>query len=263
MSTHSPVALHYTEQGKGQPLLILHGLYGSGANWGRYAKSLAGDYRVIVPDLRNHGRSPHDPDMSYPAMAADLRALLDREGIDQAIVLGHSMGGKAAMTLALENPARVTALIAADIAPVPYTGHEHRDLIAALQDVPLDAVDSRADADAHLREAIPTEMVRQFLLTNLQRQNGGYQWRIPLQILSDQRRLIEGFPDFDAVYQGPSLFVHGENSDYVTDEALTPIRERFPQASVEAIPNAGHWLHVEQPEAFSSCLNGFLKKTAG
>lgn len=259
MNHHEALELHYTVQGEGPPLLILHGLYGSGSNWARHAGRLAERYRVLLPDLRNHGRSPHHPDMSYPAMAGDLRRLLDREGLETALVLGHSMGGKVAMTLALTSPERVAALVAADIAPVDYGNHGHAELIAALRALPLAELESRQAADRALAAAVPSAMVRQFLLTNLQRRDGGFQWRIPLTILADQLPLIEGFPSLAARYPGPTLFLHGADSDYVSAAHEPTIRGLFPAARLEALPAAGHWLHVERPEAFAERLEAFLE----
>ena len=250
--------LHYSSLGEGEPLLVLHGLYGSGNNWNSQAKALAERYRVILPDLRNHGRSPQHPDMSYPAMAADLERLLDTLELDSALVLGHSMGGKAAMLLALTRPERVRTLIAADIAPVAYR-HDHREIIDSLLSLDLFRVASRAAADQALAADIRSPMVRQFLLTNLVREGDRYAWRIPLGVLSDQLPLIEGFPPVEGVYQGPALFVHGAASDYVSTESVPVIRRHFPKAEIVPIADAGHWLHVEQPQAFAKALEAFLK----
>ena len=257
-SDSAALDLHYSSQGEGPPLLILHGLYGSAANWGRHAAWLAERHRVLLPDLRNHGRSPHAPRMDYPAMAADLLRLLDREAIEQAAVLGHSMGGKVAMALALGHPQRVKSLVVADIAPVSYDSHGHRRLIEALQALPLAQLSSRQAADAALAAAIPNAMVRRFLLTNLQRGPAGYGWRIPLAILAEQLPVIETFPRIDGSYAGPALFLHGADSDYVRPEHEPKIHRLFPQARIEALPDAGHWLHVEQPEAFAARLRRFL-----
>jgi len=259
------VELNYSIQGEGPPLLILHGLYGSGSNWGSHAKWLAEHFRVILPDLRNHGRSPHHPDMSYPAQAADLLALLDRLDIDQALVLGHSMGGKAAMTLALRHPRRVRALVAADIAPVSYRDqdHGHDCIIQALRALPVADVCSRDEADRLLAEAIPEKMVRQFLLTNLQRVGDRYAWRIPLDILADQLPAIQDFPALEGSYQGPALFVHGADSDYVTEANIPRIRALFPAARIAAVAGAGHWLHVQQPAGFAAQVRTFLEQIPG
>lgn len=256
------VELHYTSLGEGPPLVILHGLYGAGTNWNSHAKWLSERFRVILVDLRNHGRSPHHPDMSYPAQAADVLALLDRLDIDQALLLGHSMGGKAAMVLALQHPQRVRALIAADIAPVSYRDrdHGHARIIDALRRLPLDRVGSREEADRLLSADIAAASVRQFLLTNLQRQGGGYVWRIPLDILADQLPLIQDFPPLEGRFPGPALFIHGAESDYLTEAEIPAVRARFPAAHIVAVAGAGHWLHVERPAEFSAQLRAFLEQ---
>jgi len=256
-----PVPLHFRTLGDpgAPPLIMLHGLFGSGNNWNRHARQLANRYRVILPDLRNHGQSPHDETMSYPAMAADLESLILRQGMEGAFILGHSMGGKVAMTLALAKPPRVSALIVADIAPIAYR-HENRGLIDAMRCLPLGDVRSRSDADRLLSSAIPTLQVRQFLLTNLERDAQGYRWRIPLDILAKRVTDLEGWPALDDrdVYDSPALFVFGGESDYVDQQAVPIIRRHFPESRLTEIPDAAHWLHVDQPERFGAAVDDFL-----
>lgn len=252
------VHLACTATGSGPPLVLLHGLYGSGTNWRRHARELADRYRVLLPDLRSHGRSPAAADMDYRCLAADLDALLAREGIERAAVVGHSMGGKAAMALALTRPRRVAALVVVDIAPVAYR-HDHDTIIAALQRLDLSRLTRREDADAALAADIPEAMVRQFLLTNLQRRDGGWAWRIPLDILADQRKVIEGWPELAGSWPGPAAFIHGGASDYVDAEGESAIRRYFPAARVEALPGIGHWVHAEAPEDFARRLQAFLE----
>ncbi len=252
--------LNKTERGDGPPLLILHGLYGSSANWSRHARWLAERYRVILPDLRNHGRSPHHPRMDYPAMAADLIQLLDDCDCPQAVVMGHSMGGKAAMAMALAHPERVRALVVADIAPVNYgtADHGHDDILDAMAGVDFGRVAGREDVDAALARVVTTPMVRQFLLTNLQREGDGWGWRLPVATLQQALPLLMDFPAYDDQYRGPSLFIHGQRSDYVQAEQAPAIRRLFPQAEITGVPGAGHWLHVEQPERFAEALGDWL-----
>lgn len=252
--------LHYSRQGEGPALIILHGLFGSGTNWNSQARQLARQFDVILPDLRNHGRSFHAPDMSYSVMANDVRLLMDELQLDDALVLGHSMGGKTAMVLALESPERVAALMVADIAPVSYHGPGNMPLIEALQRLDLGSLGSRSDADAALAAAIPERMIRQFLLTNLQYAETDYSWRIPLDILADRLPELEAFPQIDASYQRPALFVYGAESDYVTPEAHASIRRYFPSAELHAIPKAGHWLHAQQPQLFAETIQQFLSR---
>jgi len=254
------VNLHFTELGAGPPMVILHGLYGSGANWGQHARRLAADYRVLLPDLRNHGRSPHAEPMTYPAMAQDVLALLDAQGIERTVLIGHSMGGKAAMALALSAPERVRALVVADIAPVDYgPSDEHEGIIAAMRAVPLAECRTRQEVDAALVDGgIDTLMVRQFLLTNLVREGDAFHWRIPLATLAAALPALGDFPEPDGLYIGPTLFVHGGRSDYVRPEYEPSILQWFPQAQIETIDSAGHWLHVEKPDAFAAVLDDFL-----
>ncbi len=253
------VALHFQEQGEGEPLLILHGLFGSGSNWRRIAKALADHHRVLLVDLRNHGQSPHHRVMDYPAMAADVSALMEQLGLEQANLLGHSMGGKVAMWLALEAPHRVQRLVVADMAPVPYPDDgEHRALINALLELDLGALDSRADATRQLAQAIPSLGIRQFLLTNLEQRDGQWRWRIPLQRLREELDTIRGFPEPHGQYPGPSLFIHGGRSSYVTEESHPLITRLFPGATFSTLPDCGHWLHAEDPDTFSARVKEFL-----
>ncbi len=260
MSAAGPLELHVDIAGDGPPLVILHGLYGSATNWKRHATWLRERWRVLLPDLRNHGRSPHAAEMDYPALAGDVRRLLDDHGIEQAVLLGHSMGGKAAMTLALQEPERVRGLIAADIAPVIYQGGDHEAIIAAMQAVDLTATGSRRDAEPTLAGAVESAAIRQFLLTNLSKAADGWRWRLPLGTLRAALPALQSFPELPGRYEGPALFVHGARSDYVTEPAAATIREHFPQAEIRAITEAGHFLHVEQPNPFADTVAGFLRR---
>lgn len=257
------VPLHYTERAPGEPdapsLLLLHGLYGSSGNLNRFVRRFGERARTVAPDLRNHGRSPHHETMTYPAMAGDVLALMDQLGIERATVLGHSMGGKAAMVLALTHPDRVEALIAADIVPVAYD-HGHATVISAMQQVDPAACTSRSEVDQALAQWIDDAGVRQFLLTNLRPADdgNGYAWRIPLHILSRSVQTIEGFPEIEGIYNGPVHFLYGARSDYVIPEQhRAQSVARFPHGRFEAVPDAGHWLHAEQPEAFANAVEAF------
>ncbi|MDN5848141.1 MAG: alpha/beta fold hydrolase [Nitrococcus sp.] len=259
MPASNRLRLHWQASGHGPPLLFLHGLFGSASNWRRHARDLAERYRVLLPDLRNHGRSPHASSMDYRAIAGDVIGLLDAEGLDRVALVGHSMGGKVAMALALTRSERVAALVVADIAPIAYGPHLH-DYVAAMCRLNLATIDSRAEADQALASAVADTMVRQFLLTNLERHPQGYRWRIPLDILAHQMPLIEGFPELAASFSGPTLFVHGGHSDYVTEQHHGIMRELFPEAEIASIAEAGHWLHVEAAQRFTELLAGFLAR---
>ncbi|MCC5811650.1 MAG: alpha/beta fold hydrolase [Ectothiorhodospiraceae bacterium] len=253
------VPLHYREQGEGAPLIVLHGLYGSGNNWKRIATTLENDHRLYLVDLRNHGQSPHHPEVGYTAMAADLLALMEELELEQADVLGHSMGGKVAMTLALQHPERIRRLVVADVSPVTYPNSgEHERLLGALQRMNLQQLGSRRGADHDLESEIPSAGIRQFLLTNLEKRDGAWQWRIPLDILSRGLETIRGFPDLPGSFAGPALFLYGENSDYVRPADHDVIRKRFPEVRFQCMAGCGHWLHAEDPEAFVAAVSAFL-----
>ncbi len=264
---NSSIKLHYREFGTdngGTPLLLLHGLLGSLVNWQTIARRLAQRHRVVVvPDLRNHGRSPHHPDVSYPAMAGDVEALLDDLGIPSAIPVGHSMGGKVAMWLALTRPERVARLVVADIAPVCYEGRLG-ELMDAMLALPLDRIQRRAEADTLLAERVPNPAVRAYLLQNLVRTESGWQWRTNLRALREGLDRISDFPEPPpgARYQGPTLFIHGTRSDYVKPEYLPRMKQLFPNLELVAL-EAGHWVYAEQPDAFLQAVETFLSAPAG
>lgn len=242
------------------PLALLHGLFGSGTNWRGVARRLCRDRRVLVMDMRNHGRSFHDEDMTYPAMARDILDTLDAEGIDCAHLLGHSMGGKAAMVAALAAPGRVERLIVVDIAPVIYT-HSHMPLIEAMRKLDVDGLGSRAEADELLSAAVEDRMLRQFLLQSLEKAGNGYRWRLNLDALKHGMEDLVGFPDLNGrSFDGPALFLRGADSDYVQPEQRPGIERYFPNAEYAVIENAGHWVHAEQPGALIGRVEGFLAR---
>ena len=253
--------LAYRELGNPQrpPLLLVHGLFGSSANWMGVVKRLQDDYRLILPDMRNHGRSPHHPDMDFLSMAADLAALLDRLEIESARLVGHSMGGKAAMWLALTRPERVERLVAGDIAPVSYH-NRFKVIFQALCEMPLDELDGRETADRLLSRRVPERLIRQYLLQNLVKQRDGWQWRCNLPVLESSIDTLTGFPDPQGLsYAGEVLFLYGERSDYVLPEYRDRMLHLFPLARLRMLPQAGHWIYAEQPDAFSQAVKLFLK----
>ena len=240
-------------------VVLIHGLFGSAANWGSIARRLADRHYVLNPDLRNHGQSPHDPVHDYPGMAADLRHLLDTHGIDHATLIGHSMGGKAAMQLALETPDRVERLVVVDIAPVDYA-HDFQDVLDAFDAVDLSVTSSRADAERQMANRLDSPGLRAFLLQNLVRDGGAWCWRFNREALADAQDVITGFPEAGpgVAYTGPTLFLHGSESDYVLPAHQTTIRTLFPTATIVPIADAGHWVYADQPAAFLARLEGFL-----
>ncbi|MDJ0777497.1 MAG: alpha/beta fold hydrolase [Gammaproteobacteria bacterium] len=253
--------LHHVVSGQGEPLLVLHGLFGSGKNWQSHARRIAEHFSIHVVDLRNHGDSFHAEDMSYPAMAADVQRLIETLGIEGCRVLGHSMGGKVAMTLAARYPGLVSQLVVADIAPVSYF-HDYDDLLDPVLALPLAELQSRAQADLALRENIPEDPLRAFLLQNLQRDAGGWRWRVNWRVIQREMESLTGFESL-AGWQIdlPTLFIRGARSDYVGDAELEVIQRHFSRAEIATVDDAGHWLHAEQPEAFVGAVLEFLRRS--
>lgn len=254
---------HKQHSDRGAPLLILHGLFGSLSNWNWHARKWSEHFTVYALDLRNHGNSPHADSMTYPEMAADVLQFLDDHGIDSCHLLGHSMGGKVAMQLAMEQPSRVRSLMVADIAPVAYEAGEHDSIFAGLAAIDPARISTRQEADAALVDQVEDEQVRLFLLSNLQRHGtGGYEWRINLPALEacyeDLRAGLE-----EGRYEGPVLFLKGDKSAYVKDEHRDVILSRFPRAQVRVLMQAGHWLHAEKPESFNRLVTEFIHDQEG
>lgn len=253
-----PVSLAFNEFGeRDRPsLVILHGFFASSRNWRQIAKNLSARYHVLVPDLRNHGDSPHSQVMDYPAMAADIRFFLDQRGIKKVNLLGHSMGGKVAMWFALNVPEYIERLIIADISPTRYR-HSFDRTIQALKQFPLQLITSRKQADVLLAESIAESSYRQFLLQNLQLREGRYQWRVDLDIFMRTADHIISFPDPDHLrpYLGSTLFLGGENSDYIKED---DVYRWFPNAQIKIIPGTGHWLHAQSPARFCQEIDIFL-----
>ena len=242
------------------PLLIVHGLFGSARNWGAIAKRLSAARRVVAVDMRNHAGSAWTDSHGYPDMAADLAQVIAAEGRAMH-VLGHSMGGKAAMRLALTRADLVARLVVADIAPVAYAhARFNRDLIAAMQALDLTGLTSRMQADERLAATIPDPAVRAFLLQSLDLRAAPVRWRMNLDLLSREMDRITGWDDDPALtpFDGPTLFLSGGQSDYVRPEHRPRIRALFPQARLVRIPDAGHWLHAEAPVAFARTVDMFL-----
>ncbi len=249
--------LYYREFGQGTPVVILHGLFGFSDNWQTLAKALSEDHLVITPDLRNHGRSPHTSTHSYSEMAEDLRTFLDGHGIYATALIGHSMGGKVAMQFALEHPDRVERLVVVDIAPGAAESN-HEDIFEALLSLNINELKTREEADAILRQRIPEANIRQFLLKNLTRNpDGSFVWKMNLPVLwthyADILAPVQGEP-----FDKPTLFVRGSRSKYIQDDDLPLIHALFPQARVETIEGAGHWVHADKPQELLALLRAFL-----
>lgn len=252
-----PLELNFDTFGNasGCPVIVLHGFLASSRNWRSVAKTLALTHRVYVLDMRNHGASPHCAAMDYPAMAADVLHFMDRMGLPVAHVLGHSMGGKVAMWLALHHPERIQKLVVVDIAPVAYQ-HCFNPVVTALKELPLEKLNNRKQAEEQLATAIPDLSYRQFLLQNLLLRDGAYYWRINLEIMQQIAPHIVDFPEPTVDrFEFPALFIVGEYSKYVDNAAVV---KRFPKARIAVIPETGHWLYVEAPQHFCALVTDWL-----
>jgi len=248
--------LHSQILGTGKPLLVLHGFLGMSDNWRSMGKQWAAHFEVHLIDLRNHGRSFHSDAFSYADMAADLTAYCDHHQLQQVIVLGHSMEGKLAMHYATTNPEQVEKLIVADIVPKTYPPH-HDHILEGLMDLHTHPPKSRGDADQRLSQFVTEQGTRSFLLKNLYRTHDGFALRVNAPVLQDQVGQV--MMASDANYHGPTLFLAGEKSDYILPQDHAQIASKFPQAIVKTIPKAGHWLHAENPVAFTAEVADFLR----
>jgi pimeloyl-ACP methyl ester carboxylesterase len=274
--------LFYRKYGEpGTPLIIVHGLYGSGDNWVTIARELSARFEVYVIDQRNHGQSPHSDTHNYPVLRDDLKMFMDAEGIDRAVLIGHSMGAKTIMYFAASWPDRVISLVSVDMAPRAYhelavesrTAANHGGMIDAMLELELSGMKSREEIDRALGVRIGSGRVRRFLLKNVQRDQGGaFYWRINLPALRNNLpRIMDGLLDseneglggLEAIPPGgitgfPALFIAGEKSDYIRTEDHQLIRALFPGAQIVTIPGAGHWVHAEQPRLLVKTLDYFL-----
>jgi esterase len=252
------VDLAYEEFGSqnAAPLVILHGFFASSRNWRRIGEQLATKFHVYILDMRNHGNSPRNQEMDYPVMSGDVLHFINRHALSDAHLLGHSMGGKIAMWLALNHPESIKKLVVVDIAPKNYQ-HSFDKIINALIDLPLGEISNRKQAEDLLSSAIPELHYRQFLLQNLTLTAGHYGWRIDLEQFKSAGPSIAGFPKTQNLpaYAGEVLFIAGSLSGYVTPEDFA---ELFPGALYQSIEGAGHWPHVQKPEEFIEMVENFL-----
>jgi pimeloyl-ACP methyl ester carboxylesterase len=242
--------------GRLPPLLIVHGLFGSARNWGAIAKRLSDDRRVVTVDMRNHGSSFRAASQSYPDMAGDLAQVIETIGAPMD-VLGHSMGGKAAMQLALTQGELIDRVVVADIAPVAY-GHSQSHLVRAMRGLDLRDLPARSEADRRLAATVEDAGVRAFLLQSLDLRER--RWRLNLEALGEEMPKILSFPEVSGRFEGPALFLSGANSTYVLPEHRDRIRALFPAARFAKIPGAGHWLHAEKPREFVAAVDAFLAR---
>ena len=249
--------LHFRKYGEGQPFLILHGLFGSSDNWLTLGKKFSAKYQVYIIDQRNHARSPHSNSISYDLMADDLYELILDEGLNEIILLGHSMGGKTAMRFVQKYPHLIHKLIIADIGRKQYPAH-HEYIIQGLNAIDLTKIKSRREARLILSKYVKEEGLKQFLLKNLFWINKGQlSWRMNLPVLEKKMNEILSEIQSDIVLT-PTLFLKGERSDYILESDFEDLNYYFPNADIETIYNAGHWLHAENPFEFHELVMEFL-----
>ena len=254
------IELSYEELGdkKAPPLIILHGFFASSRNWRKIAERLSNKFHVYSLDMRNHGNSPQNELMDYPSMVADVLRFMDAHSLPFSHIMGHSMGGKCAMWLALNHPDRINKLVVVDIAPKSYQ-HSFSKMINALRNLPLDEIHNRKQAEAGLANEIPELEYRQFLLQNLILKEDRFSWRVNLDIFLRIAPNIIAFPDTQKLkpFNGETLFVAGETSNYVSSEDTLQL---FPKAKFSVIAKVGHWLHVQQPQVFTELVENFLQR---
>lgn len=238
---------------------MLHGIFGSSDNWLTQSRMLSDEFRTFSLDQRNHGQSPHDARFDFPAMVDDVVAFMDEHQIVDPVVIGHSMGGKVAMNLAVAHPGRLSKLVVVDIAPKPYNMDDYV-ILKGLNAVPITTITTRQEADEALAQYVPEPEVRQFLLKNLQRKpEGGFQWKLNLPAITENIRQV-GLPlQYDGKFEKPALFIRGSRSGYIKDHDFDRIRAIFPHAQFETL-DAGHWVPAEKPTEFVDLVRRFIKQ---
>jgi esterase len=257
--------LFFRRFGQGNPLVILHGLFGISDNWITIGKRLAGHFDVFIPDLRNHGQSPHSRIFNFPALVDDLVEFTEENKLKDIILVGHSLGGITSMQFALENPSLVKKIVVVDISLRKYRNLEdHQRLIDTMLSVDFSSVNRRSDVEQQLMKTIKSTRLRQFLLKNVYwRNKDTLDWRLNLDALNENMPLVyESTPD-EKRYPGPALFIRGGLSDYILDDDLDEILKKFPRAELSTVPNATHWVHADAPEEFYKILIGFLLQHSG
>mgnify|MGYP000848503791 CR=1 FL=1 len=263
------IEMAYKVFGQGKPIVVIHGLYGMSDNWLPFAKRMQNRYKVYLVDVRNHGLSSHSETHTYEDICSDISLFLKNHNIEKAILMGHSMGGKAAMLFALQNPGKILSLIIVDIAPVNYQSkmydkriYNHSDIIKAMLKLEVDKIKNRTEAEVLLNRSVGDIRTTRFLLKNLIKTEEGYKWRLNLKTLqSSLINIVSGFDskNLEPATLFPVLILKGSNSGFVTFEGEDAIRRYFPLAKIVTIEGAGHWLHAEKPDDFFEAVNAFLK----
>jgi pimeloyl-ACP methyl ester carboxylesterase len=252
--------LNYKEFGSGQPLLVLHGLFGSLDNWVTLGKKWAEHYHVFLIDERNHGQSPHHDEFSYEAMAEDIHTFIRDHNLSDVYLLGHSMGGKTAMVNALTHPEYIRKLIVVDMAPKSYQVH-HRQILDGLLSLDFNTISSRSEADQQLAKFVPELPVRQFLLKNLYwKDKQTLSFRFNLPVINREIEPISQWKPREEQFDKSCLFIRGGQSNYL-DENDESLSANFPAARLVTIPNAGHWVHAEAPQEFDRIVRAYLEDT--
>lgn len=254
--------LFYRHFGEGQPVIILHGIFGISDNWVTIGRRLAERFEVFILDQRNHGQSPHSTTFNYFALADDLFEFISDHQIVNPIIIGHSMGGKVAMNFALENPHKVEKLIVVDISIRKYPGRqEHLEIIQAMRSIDFDKINSREEVDEIISGCIKSDKIRLFILKNLYRiSQNRYAWRLNVDAIYENiENIFEGV-ESPYTFEKETLFIKGGNSNYIPDEDVERIKEKFPNAQFVTIEGASHWVHAEKPDELCAVLSRFLKK---
>ena len=253
--------LFFRSYGDGQPVIILHGILGISDNWVTFGKKLAEQgFKVIIPDQRNHGHSPHSHAFNYFALVDDLAEFIDNLGLQDPILIGHSMGGKVVMRYTLENPELVSKIVLVDVSLRTYVTHTyHQQLIQAMMDANLEGIKVRQDVEKQLEESVKSERIRQFLMKSLYwKDKNKLGWRLNLESLYENLEFMYDGVFFSTKFHGPALFIRGGQSDYVTDDDFKAIFESFPNAEIQTIMNGTHWVHADEPDEFYNLVDKFL-----
>jgi len=259
--------LHYRNFNQGESLFILHGLYGSSDNWITIAKKLDTRYNITIPDLRNHGLSPHSSIHNYQAMSKDIKELADSLNLKKINIIGHSMGGKVAMEFACMFPEFTEKIAIIDIAPKNYNTLEfqnhlesHKTIINQMLNYSFEEKKSRTEIDNDFSNTINDFATRQFILKNIKRKEGKFKWKINIKsIHMNIHKMMENSLTEDYLFEKPTLFIKAENSNYIQPKDMVSIKKTFPIAELISIPDCGHWIHTKQPEILIETINNFLK----
>lgn len=261
------MVLHFRKMGKGCPLIVLHGLYGSGDNWFSIGRALSQHFKVYLVDQRNHGQSPHHPEHNYKVLATDLEEFIHSQNLEKVCIMGHSMGGKVAMNFTLQHPEKVLKLVVIDIALRSYATEahtsnqlaNHKKIISALAALDIDFAETRDEIDKQLARYISQKALRQFLLKNIARDKAGdFYWNLNIDALKNNLLLLlDGIEFSTRHFSGPVLVISGINSAYINEDDRTDFQKAFPNMEFVEL-SAGHWIHAEKPEMLISKLLEFL-----